>query len=98
MTLFHLFAPILAQRCLPYKMAREVPGCQSQTLADLLGHESVETTREFYSVFEVGELARKHQQLSEGTHAEQQEHAKPVRLVKDAPVRILTVAISVAQS
>jgi len=34
------------------------------TLADLLGHESVETTREFYSVFEVGELARKHQQLS----------------------------------
>lgn len=35
---------------------------------------------------------------TEGEHAEQREHAKPVRLVKDAPVRALTVAISVAQA
>jgi site-specific recombinase XerD len=34
------------------------------SLADLMGHESVETTKSFYAVFEQDDLRRKHDQFS----------------------------------
>ena len=34
------------------------------SLADLMGHESVETTKAFYAVFEEGDLRRKHDEFS----------------------------------
>jgi len=34
------------------------------SLADLLGHESVETTRQFYAVFRAEELAQKHERFT----------------------------------
>jgi site-specific recombinase XerD len=35
------------------------------SLADLMGHESVETTKAFYAISEQGDLRRKHDQFSE---------------------------------
>jgi hypothetical protein len=35
------------------------------SLVDLMGHESVETTRSFYVVFEQEDLRRKHDRFSE---------------------------------
>ena len=34
------------------------------SLADLMGHESVETTKSFYAVFEQEDLRRKHDHFS----------------------------------
>ncbi len=34
------------------------------SLADLMGHESVETTKSFYAVFEQDDLRRKHDHFS----------------------------------
>jgi integrase/recombinase XerD len=34
------------------------------SLADLVGHESVETTKAFYAIFERGDLKHKHDQFS----------------------------------
>jgi site-specific recombinase XerD len=34
------------------------------SLADIMGHESVETTKAFYAVFAVEDLSRKHAQYS----------------------------------
>ena len=34
------------------------------SLADLMGHESVETTKSFYATFEQDDLKRKHDQFS----------------------------------
>jgi hypothetical protein len=34
------------------------------SLADLMGRESVETTKRFYALFQADELAREHQQFS----------------------------------
>jgi site-specific recombinase XerD len=34
------------------------------SLADLMGHESVETTKTFYAIFEQDDLRRKHDQFS----------------------------------
>ena len=34
------------------------------SLADLMGHESVETTKAFYAIFEQGDLKRKHDLFS----------------------------------
>ncbi len=34
------------------------------SLADLIGHESAETTKSFYAVFEQGDLRRKHDRFS----------------------------------
>ena len=34
------------------------------SLADLTGHESVETTKSFYAIFEQDDLKRKHDQFS----------------------------------
>jgi hypothetical protein len=36
----------------------------TEFLTDLMGHESVETTKSFYAVFEQGDLKRKHDQFS----------------------------------
>jgi site-specific recombinase XerD len=36
------------------------------SLADLMGHESVETTKAFYAIFEQGDLRRKHDRFSAG--------------------------------
>jgi hypothetical protein len=34
------------------------------SLSDLMGHESVQTTRDFYAVFKRDELRRKHNEFS----------------------------------
>jgi hypothetical protein len=39
---------------------------QDLSLADLMGHESVETTKSFYAIFEQGDLKGKHDQFSAG--------------------------------
>ena len=39
-------------------------GNNGASLADLMGHESVEITKAFYAIFEQGDLRRKHDQFS----------------------------------
>jgi site-specific recombinase XerD len=43
---------------------RLTAGGDSASLADLMGHESVETTKSFYAVFEQDDLKRKHDLFS----------------------------------
>jgi len=57
-------------RCNPHAFrhgfAREylMNGRDLATLSDLMGHESVQTTRDFYAVFKRDELRRKHNEFS----------------------------------
>jgi hypothetical protein len=39
-------------------------GNNGASLADLMGRESVETTKAFYAIFEQGDLKRKHDRLN----------------------------------
>jgi site-specific recombinase XerD len=41
-----------------------IGGRDLASLADLMGHESVETTKSFYAVFEQDDLRRKHDHFS----------------------------------
>lgn len=57
------------------------------SLADLMGHESVETTESFYAVFEQADLRRKHDQFSVARwgsrQLERELEASTIYLVKD---------------
>lgn len=54
----HAFRPEFAKDYL-------MNGGDLASLADLMGHESVETTKSFYAIFEQDDLKRKHDQFSE---------------------------------